>query len=157
MSVVQKKLFFWRAWRHSRFESTKICSKWAYDLFKKQLVQLINSNVYLWIQMCDKWYMLRKLKRKYFLFRTRLKTFCAQLMCTKKKEANETAGMASLLHLLKTLNWRCALEAKIESRSWLLWLFSFFVCTLSASRSPIAIVNWKFNFIECFWEHCLWA
>lgn len=30
--------------------------------------------------------------------------------------------MTSLLHLL---NWRCALEAKTESRSWLLWSFSF--------------------------------
>lgn len=56
----------------------------------------------------------------------RAEIFFTSIVQIHKISSDWNRALASLLHLLKkTLNWRAALlEAKTESCSWLLWLFS---------------------------------
>lgn len=66
---------------------------------------------------------------------------------TFSNSLKKNRAATSLLRLLKALNVRCAIEAKTESRSWLLWLFFFRIRSLLVVH-PERLWSGSSNFSE---------
>lgn len=97
-------------------------------------------------EISARWSCLRKQKKLNSHTRNGRRSFFLQI---HTKWANETAQWPRS-YISRNLNWRCALEAKTESRSWLLWLFSF-SCVLQSLHSPRCDRELELQF--CFLEH----